>query len=173
MDQYALGVDVRNLQLRPFPQAQPTRIDHLQTHAGFRALYQGQQGAHFLGTQHNRQFLAGPGTDELEHRPRALQRVLVEEPDSIEVDASRALRALLFIDQVEEVLPDLPFTDLIGSPPVVLREVFNGFNIALLSLGANPRSCRSSSIRRLSAVMVILLVVVTPMGPSGQHESGR
>jgi hypothetical protein len=61
--------------------------------------------------------------------------VFVEEADPREVEASRALRDLLFIDQVEEVLPDLPFTELIGRPPVVLREAFDGFQIALLSLG--------------------------------------
>jgi hypothetical protein len=79
--------------------------------------------------------LAVPGTDELEDRPRALQGALVEEPDPIEMDASRALRDLLLIEQVEEVLSDLLCTELIGSPPVVLGQVFDGFQIALLSLG--------------------------------------
>ena len=76
-DQHALGVDVRALQLPPFPEAQPTRIDYLQTQAGFRALSHGQQGTPFLRTQHDGQLLAVPGRDAFEDRPRALQRTLV------------------------------------------------------------------------------------------------
>jgi hypothetical protein len=85
--QHALGVDVRDLQRRPFPHAQPTRLDQLQAQAGFRALDQGQQGAPFLRTQHDRQLLAGPGTHEREDGPRALPRVLVEAPDALEMEA--------------------------------------------------------------------------------------
>jgi hypothetical protein len=90
--------------------------------------------------------------DEFEDGPRALQRALVEESDLIQVDASRALRDLLFIDQGEAVLPDLLFTALIGSSPVVSGQVFDGFQIALLSRGgqtpelqvfAHPASERS------------------------------
>jgi hypothetical protein len=151
-DQHALGVDVRDLPRRPFPEAQPTSLDHLQTHAGVRALYQGQQGAPFLRTQHDGQCLVVPGTDAREDWPRALPRALVEEPDPIEMDASRALRDLLVIDQVEEVRPHLSCADLIGSSPVVWREVFDGVKRALLSLGsqtaawhvfAHPASARS------------------------------
>jgi hypothetical protein len=98
-------------------------------------LYQGQQGAHFPRTQHDGEFLAVPGTDELEDGPRALQRALVEESDPIQVDASRALRDLLLIEQVEEVLPELLFANVIGSPSVVLSQVFDGFEIALLGPG--------------------------------------
>ena len=45
----------------------------------------------------------------------------------------------LLIDHVEEVLPDLLFTDLIGSPPVVLGQVFDGFHDRTAeSWGPNP-----------------------------------
>jgi hypothetical protein len=64
--------------------------------------------------------LAVPGTDALEDRPRALQGALVEEPDPIEMEASRALRDLLLIEQIEKVVPELLFANVIGSPSVVL-----------------------------------------------------
>jgi hypothetical protein len=79
--------------------------------------------------------LAVSGTDELEDRPRALQRALVEEADPIEMDASRALGDLLLIEPVEEVLPELLFAHVMGSPSVVLSQVFDGFEIALLGPG--------------------------------------
>jgi hypothetical protein len=76
-----------------------------------------------------------PGTDALEDRPRELQRALVEEPDPIEMEASRALCDLLLIEQVEEVVPGLLFADVLGSPSVVLSQVFDGFERALLGPG--------------------------------------
>jgi hypothetical protein len=76
-----------------------------------------------------------PGTDELEDRPRALQRALVEEPDPIEMEASRALGDLLLIEHVKNVLPGLLFADVLGSPSVVLSQVFDGFERALLGPG--------------------------------------
>jgi hypothetical protein len=96
---------------------------------------QRQQRTDFLRTQHNRQFLAVPGPNEREDQPRSLPRDLVEESDPIKVDASRALRDLLLIDQGEEGLPNLLFTDLIGSLPVLLGQVFDGFKRALPSFG--------------------------------------
>jgi hypothetical protein len=134
-DQQALGVDVRDLQRRPFPQAQPTSIDPLQTHAGFRALSHGQQGAHWLRTQHDGQCLAVPGTDALEDRPRALPRALVEAPHPREMEASRALGDLLLREPVAEGGPELLFAHAIGRTSVVLSQVFDGFEIALLGPG--------------------------------------
>jgi hypothetical protein len=76
-----------------------------------------------------------PGTDALEDRPRALPRALVEEPDPIEMEASRALGDLLLIEHVKDVLPGLLFADVLGSPSVVLSQVFDGFERALLGPG--------------------------------------
>ncbi len=118
------------------PQAQPTRIHHLQTHPGFRAWSPGQQGAHVLRTQHDGQLLAGPGMDECEDRPRALQRALGEKPDPIELDASRALGDLLLMEQGEDVLPEFLFAHVIGSPAVVLSQVCDGFERAVLGPGS-------------------------------------
>ena len=40
-DQHALGGDIRDLELCPVPEAEPTRVDHPQTHPRVRALDQG------------------------------------------------------------------------------------------------------------------------------------
>jgi hypothetical protein len=97
-DQHALRINIRDLSLRPFSQAQPTRRDQLQTHTGVRAWHQGQQGAHCLRTQHDGELLAVPGTNELEDGPWALQRALVEAANPLQVETSRALCHLLPID---------------------------------------------------------------------------
>jgi hypothetical protein len=133
--QHARGGDVRALPRRPFPQAQPTRLEHLPTQAGCRALGQGQQGAHCLRPQADGQLLAGPGTTALEDGPRALPRVLGEEPEAIEMDAPRPRPDLPLMDQVAGVRPNPPCTDRSGSPPVVLRQGSDGFEIAWLGPG--------------------------------------
>jgi hypothetical protein len=134
-DQPALRSNVRDLSRRPFPEAQPTRRDPLQTHAGCRAWYQGQPGAHCLRTPHDGQVLAVPGTDELEDRPRALQRALGEEPDPVAMEAARALGDLLLMAPVEDVWPELLCAHVIGSPSIVLSHVFDGCARAWLGPG--------------------------------------
>jgi hypothetical protein len=134
-DEHASGVNGRDLQLCSFPQAQATGVEHLQTHPGFGVFDHSHQAADFLRTQPDRQLSAVPGPKERADRPRALPRDRVEEPDPREVEASRARRDLLLIEQGEEVLPDLLFTDLIGRLPVVWGQVFDGFERARLSLG--------------------------------------
>jgi hypothetical protein len=59
--QQALRVAVRDLQRGPFPQAQPTGREQLQTHPGARVHDQGQQGADLPPTQHDRPFVGGAG----------------------------------------------------------------------------------------------------------------
>ena len=134
-DQQALRIKVRDLERRPFPSAQPTRRDQLQTPAGVRAFDQGQPGAHCLWTPHDGQWLAGPGTDAREDGPRALPRALVEALDALQVEASRALRDLFLMDHVAAGRPDLLCTDLIGSPSVVVGQVVDGVQRARLRLG--------------------------------------
>jgi hypothetical protein len=70
--QHAVGVKVRDLERGPLPQAQATGIDHPQTHRSFGVDDQGQPRADFLGTQHDREFSAGPGPNERQHRPGSL-----------------------------------------------------------------------------------------------------
>ena len=134
-DQQALGGDGRDLPRRPFPEAQPTRSDSLQTHAGFRALDQGPQGTHCLRTQHDGQGLAVPGRDAFEDRPRALPRPLGEAPDPSTLEAARALGDLLLSEPGEEVVPECRFAHGIGRTSVVVRQVLAGFEIAWLGAG--------------------------------------
>jgi len=137
-DQHALGGDVRDLQLRPFPQAPSTGIDHPQTHAGFRLVDQGQQVPDLLRTPHDWQCLAVSGSNEVEDRPWSLQRALVEEPDPIEVNAEGALGDLLLVEQEQEGPAELFCAELVGRAPVVLSQMADSVDITLLGLGGEP-----------------------------------
>jgi hypothetical protein len=133
--QHALGVNVGDVQRRPLCQAQPAGIDQRQTRPGRRIVDQGQQGSDLPHTQHDGQFWDAPRSHEVEDWPWALQGVRVDEPDPLEVKTEGPLRHLLVVAQEEEVLPEVRFTHLIRSPSVVLGEVFDGVEIALLGLG--------------------------------------
>jgi hypothetical protein len=133
--QHAVGGKVGDLQMRPLCQAQPAGIDQLQTRPGLRSVDHGQQGADLPPTQHAGPCVEVPRAHAVDDWPRALPGVLVEEPEPIEVNPAGTLRHLLVVDQEEEVRPELLFTDLLQSPSVVLGEVFDGVEIALLGLG--------------------------------------
>jgi hypothetical protein len=122
----------------PFPETQATGLDQPQTPLGFRACDRGQQGADFLRTQHDGEFSAVPGPSEGEERPRALQGTLIEEPDAREVDAEGTLGDLLVIAQREKVLAEILFAELVGSAPVVVRQLVDSGDIPLLGLGGEP-----------------------------------
>jgi hypothetical protein len=137
-DQHPVGVNVRDLEMGPFPQAQSAGIDHPQTHPSFGVDYRGQQRADFLGTHYNWQFLAVPGPHERQDRPWSLQGDLIKKPAPIEVDTEGTLRDLLLMEQIETVLADLFFVELVRSAPVVLREVLDGLDVTLLGPGGEP-----------------------------------
>jgi len=88
-----------------------------------------------LRTQHDRQFLALPGAHERQDWPRSLERHLIEELDPIEVDTEGALRDLLLLQQEQEVLAQRLFTELVGRTSVVLCQLVDSCDIALLGLG--------------------------------------
>jgi hypothetical protein len=133
--QPALSGEVRDLPLGPFPQAQPAGIAQRQTRPGVGVFDPGHHGAHGLWTQHDGPCVAVPGTDALEDRPRALQGALRDEPDPVEMEASRALGNLRLLAPGEAVLPERRCTDVIGSPPIVLGQGFDGVAVARLGPG--------------------------------------
>ena len=71
-DQPTVGVNVRDLEMGPRPQAQSAGIDQPQTHPSFGIDDQGQQRAAFLWPQHDWPFSAVPGPNERQDRPWAL-----------------------------------------------------------------------------------------------------
>jgi hypothetical protein len=80
--------------------------------------------------------LRSPIPHEVEEWLRSLQRALIEEPDPVEVNTEGTLRGLLVVDQEQEVVAELVVTDLVGSAPVVLRQMLHGFDVTLLGPGS-------------------------------------
>jgi hypothetical protein len=137
-DQHALGVDSRDLQLGPFPEAKPARIDQPQTHPSFWVLAHGQQGSDLSRTHHDGQCLAAPGSHEGKAGPRALQRPLVAEPNPREVHAEGARGAFLLVQQEAELLTERRFAELVGSASRVASPWLNRGDRTLWGLGGQP-----------------------------------
>jgi hypothetical protein len=178
---HALGGNVRDLQLGPFPATQATGIEQLQTPLGCRACDRGQQGADFLGPQPAGEVLAGPGPSEGEARPRALRGALRETPDAIEVEAEGTLGDLLVMEQRPKGLAAVLVAELVGSPPVVVRQWVDSGAITRSGLGGEPAP-RQVFIRRRRVVRALLLCVwstllrnrsTRPRGEMAAHQEGR
>ena len=98
--------------------------------------------------------------------------------------AQGTLGDFLLVQQEEEILAELRFAELVGRASIVASQLLNGGDRTLLGLGGNPASW-SSSIRRLRAVIAILLFVLGTIFPkrptvnrkmrgySGVRKSGR
>jgi hypothetical protein len=136
--QQALGVDIRDLERCPFPEAEPTRGAHPPTPPSVRALDHGEQGPDFSRAQHDGPLWGVPGSHTVEDRPWALQRPLVEEPDPLEVHAEGALGDVRLGPQAEAILAELHCAELVGSASRVASQLLHRGDIALLGLGGEP-----------------------------------
>jgi hypothetical protein len=137
-DQQALGVDSRDLQRCPIPEAKPARVEHPPTPPSFRGLDQGQQGPDLARTPHDGQFWGAPGSHEVADWPRALQRPLGEAPDPLEVQAEGALGDCLLVQPEEELMAELRFAALVGSASIVASPLLNSGDRTRLGLGGKP-----------------------------------
>jgi hypothetical protein len=96
---------------------------------------QGQQGADLPQTQHDRAFLGVPRAHEVEDRPRALQRALVEDPKPVEMNPAGALGDPLLLEHEEEIWAQLLGAALVRRALVVVRQLADRVEIALVGRG--------------------------------------
>ncbi len=90
----ALAVDMPDLELGAFAQAQATGVDGLQTGAIAQEPYSAENRAHFLAAEDHRQFFFGVRPDDVENGPTAFERFLVEKLDAAERDGDTGARPL-------------------------------------------------------------------------------
>ena len=114
VDHHALAVDVGDLQILGFLQAQATRVDRAQEGAVVRRSHAAQDRPHLLDTQDRRQACLTLGAQDVEEMPVALQHVHEEEPDAAVADAHRVRRPVVDVAPAQEVGLELRLGDLIG-----------------------------------------------------------
>ncbi len=135
VQQLALAVDVADLQADAFLQPQPAGVDGGQADAIRRAVHTGQDLTDLGGTKHRRQFLLVGRADQVEGGPVAPQGVLEEELDAAQRQGRGAAGDVLDVVEVEEVLAEVLFADLVGGLAAVGDELADGADVGLLRLG--------------------------------------
>jgi hypothetical protein len=131
-------VDIRDLQVRPFQQAQPAGVDGGQADAVDGNAHLGQNPPDFLPAQDYREFLLARGPHEPERGPVALQRVLVEELDPAQGNGGGGAGHLLLGGQVQEVPAQILLAEAVGAGMVMGGELADGGDVALLRASGEP-----------------------------------
>ena len=114
VDHHALAVDVGDLQILRFLQAQATRVDRAQEGAVMGGAHAPQDPPHLLAAQDRRQARLALGAQDVEEVPVALQHVHEEEPNAAVADAHRVRRPMVDVAPAQEVGLELRLGDLVG-----------------------------------------------------------
>ncbi len=136
VQEHALRVDVADLQLEGFAQAQAAGIDGDEGDAVVQGFDLGQDPADFGSRENDRQFELGSGACQFQfRRPTALEGLLPEELDGAQsLGGALAGEAALAL-QVDEVLAEVLGAELVGGAVEVLGELAQAGPVALLAAG--------------------------------------
>lgn len=92
---------------------------------------------HRVAAEDDGEFLLALGARDIEDGPRSHERVLIEELDAAERDGVRPARNLLDGAQVDQVLADLLFRELVGRRMIELGELGDGADVRLDRAGGS------------------------------------
>ena len=97
-------VDLFDLQVDPFQQAQSTGIDDGQADPIALMVYAVQDTSHFLNTQYHREFMLMRWTQEIEGLPLPSQGMLKEELDPAQGDGAGVAGGMLDVLEIQKIL---------------------------------------------------------------------
>jgi hypothetical protein len=133
MDDHTLRVDVGNLQVEGFVEAETQTINSGEVDL----IVQGSGGVEeppdFFHTEDGRETVCGLGADEREGMPVTLEDVLEEELDATVADAHRSRGESVNVFPVQEVVLEFRFGDAVWGFAIELREQTNFADIGCLS----------------------------------------
>ena len=127
----AVAIDIRHLKLRPLHEAEPAGVDRGEAGAIDGEVNGGQDAPHFRAAQDDGQFLLALRARDVEHGPRAAERLLVEALDAAQRDGVRAPCDLLHGAEVEEIVSHLLFRELVGGGMIEPGELNDGAGVGL------------------------------------------
>jgi hypothetical protein len=122
VDEHAGAVDVAELEVEGFRHAQPQGVDRPEVGLIVQGMGGVDHAVDFLAAQHVGQGVGARDAEVLEQRPVARHDTAVEEADAVEGLSEGGSRPLLLVLEVEEVLAQLGFADLVGRASDVLGE---------------------------------------------------
>jgi hypothetical protein len=126
-----LAVDIGDLEPNALPEPQATSVDRGEADAIDGAADAGENPPHLVAAQDGREFLLALGPRDVEHIPRPRERLLIEELDTAEGDGVGAARDLLDGAQVEEILADVLFRELVGGRMIELGQLSDGPHVGV------------------------------------------
>ncbi len=129
---HALTVDVRDLEITAFEQAQTAGVDSQETDAVTLESNAGKDAANLRACEHDGHALFAAGAHEGQGWPVAFDGVLIEELDAAQGDGAGGSRPFLDILDVQEVVAQFFFSDLVRRLVVVFGEFTHGAQIHLL-----------------------------------------
>jgi hypothetical protein len=132
VQEHPTAVDVGRLKARSFVQAQAAGVDRGQAGPIDRYAHTGQNLVDLLTAQHHRELLLATGTDKPQSGPLLAQGLFVKELDPAQSDGRGGAGHLLDVGQVQKVPAEVLLAELVGAAPVVLGELADRGDVALL-----------------------------------------
>jgi hypothetical protein len=132
VDQHPCAVDVADLQVQPFPEPQPQRVDRPEIGPVMVRADGVDETPYLIDGEHVGEFLVPADTKPLERGPVARRGVGVEELDAAVGNAQRCRGELAVVLEMEEVITDLLLAEPVGSSVVVVGELPDGAEVGLL-----------------------------------------
>ncbi len=138
VQQHPLGIDIADLQAQSFPQAQAAGINGAQAHPMIQRADAGEDGAHFAGGKHDRQFELRIGAGQLQFvGPGAVEGLFPEQFEGADGLGAGLAGDLLVGLEMDAILADIFGREEVGGLAVKLAELAHAGVISLLGAGAD------------------------------------
>jgi hypothetical protein len=135
---HPLTIDMGNLQVDPFRNPQPARIDRFQAGAIDRVLDFIQNAADFLTAQNGRQFFLKGRPDQFQREPLAAQRLLEQKLHPTQRNRRCGTGNLLLTCEIQKILAQVLLIELIRTSMKVPRQLPDGIRIKSLRTCGKP-----------------------------------
>lgn len=129
VDKHAVGVDIRDLQVRSFPDAQTKGVYDGEAGLVMGEPHRVQDVPDFVPTQNHRQGFLFFGSDEFEGGPFAFEGVGEEEFDAAQRNCACGSGPFSYIFVVEKVLPEFLFGDRIRRFFIMFCQMTHGSDV--------------------------------------------
>jgi len=129
---HALTVDVRDSEGASFEQAQAAGVDGQETNPVTREAHTSENATNFSEGEYDRHAFFPPGAHELQGRPVPFDGVFEEKLDAAQRNGAGSARPFFDVFDVEEVVAQVFFGDLVGRFAAVLGEFTHGADVHLL-----------------------------------------
>jgi hypothetical protein len=132
VDQHPRAVDVADLQVQPFPEPQPQRVDRPEKGPVVVRADGADETPHFVDREHVGESLVPTDAEPLERRPVTGRGVGIEELDAARGDSQRRGGEFPIVLEMEEIVADLLLAESVGRGVEVSGELPDGAEVGLL-----------------------------------------